>query len=90
MDAEIHVTCLEIDNTPTCGKIVLRAKVLSLEAHPMNSEQEEHFQDFYDFRENLKAEACTLMLLRERTSYKDVLFDFKKIEQWLLSACWSI
>ncbi|KAF7903997.1 hypothetical protein EAF00_001331 [Botryotinia globosa] len=58
-------TCLEIDNTPACGKIVLEAKLLSLKAHPMNSEDEKLLQEYYDFDEDLKAEACTLMLLAE-------------------------
>ncbi|TGO50008.1 hypothetical protein BCON_0194g00190 [Botryotinia convoluta] len=61
----VKTTCLEIDNTPACGKIVLEAKVLSLEAHLMNSGQEKLLQEFYDVPEDLKAEACTLMLLGE-------------------------
>ncbi|TGO36622.1 hypothetical protein BHYA_0119g00120 [Botrytis hyacinthi] len=67
MDVDVHfrTTCLEIDNTPACGKIVVEAKVLSLEAHPMNSGQEKLLQEYYDVPEDLKAEACTLMLLGE-------------------------
>ncbi|KAF5875668.1 putative het domain protein pin-c1 protein [Botrytis fragariae] len=61
----INVTCLEIANTPACRKLVLEAKVLSLETHPMNGVQERLFQKFYDSAEDLKAEACTLMLLAE-------------------------
>lgn len=60
-----RITCLQIDDTPACGKIVLEAKVLSLEAHPMNSKQEKLLQEYHDVPEDLKAEACTLMLLRE-------------------------
>ncbi|THV50986.1 hypothetical protein BGAL_0128g00220 [Botrytis galanthina] len=59
----VGTKCLEIDDTPACGKIVLEAKVLSLKAHQMNSKQEKLLQEYYDVPEDLKAEACTLMLL---------------------------
>ncbi|KAF7916405.1 uncharacterized protein EAE98_010705 [Botrytis deweyae] len=61
----VKIKCLEIDNTLACGKIVLKAKALSLKVQLMNSAQEKTFQQFYDVPEDLKAEACTLMLLGE-------------------------
>ncbi|KAF7896599.1 hypothetical protein BELL_1668g00010 [Botrytis elliptica] len=61
----MKIRCLEIDNTPASGKIVLEAKVLSLEAHSMNSGLEKFLQKNYDIPEDLKAEANTLMLLGE-------------------------
>ncbi|TGO12623.1 hypothetical protein BTUL_0085g00340 [Botrytis tulipae] len=61
----VRTKCLEIDNTPACGKIVLHARVLSLEAHLMNSRQEKLLQKYYDVAEDLEAKACTLMLLGE-------------------------
>ncbi|KAF7867013.1 uncharacterized protein EAF02_009799 [Botrytis sinoallii] len=62
----LKITCLEIGNTPESGKLVLKAKALSLKVQLMNSEQEKIFQKFYDVPEDLKAEACTLVLLKER------------------------
>ncbi|KAF7926141.1 uncharacterized protein EAE97_010441 [Botrytis byssoidea] len=60
----VGTKCLEIDNTPACGKIILHARVLSLEAQ-MNTGQEKLLQKYYDVAEDLEAKACALMLLGE-------------------------